>query len=186
MSTAHKLVNITLVDSRIIVDLRYATPHNITNRVLYTSPTCYLHEDAAMALKRVQDKLSEQGLFLKIFDGYRPLRVQQFIWDLIQDERYVANPANNKGRHTRGTAVDVTLIDIHGNELEMPSPFDDFTERAHRTNTDMSVAARSNMMLLEKAMEAENFVGWPLEWWHYDVRGWNDDVRYPPLDVILP
>lgn len=67
----------------------------------------------------------------------------------------------------------------------MPSVFDDFTERAHRNSPLHSPAARTNMKLLQDAMEAEGFIGWPFEWWHYDLQGWNDDMRYPSLDISL-
>lgn len=179
----NNLVDITTIDPRIRLDIRYATSHNFCSTPLYPFSVCFLHKDVAYALSRAQDTLSAQNIFLKVFDGYRPLSVQQIMWDLIQDENYVANPAKNKGRHTRGTAVDVTLVDVLGNELEMPSSFDDFTERAHRNNLAHSATTFKNMKLLETAMESEGFSGWPLEWWHYDFNGWNDDEKYPSLDV---
>lgn len=181
----HNLIDITTVDPRIRLDIRYATTNNFCNKKLYARHVCYLHKNAAQALKRVQDRLVPDGLFLKVFDGYRPISVQQVMWDLIQDENYVMNPAKGSGRHTRGTAVDLTLVDASGNELEMPSAFDDFTERAHRINELQSPAARTNMQLLERAMTQEGFTGWPLEWWHYDLQGWNDDTLYPPLDIQI-
>ncbi len=179
----HNLIDITTVDPRIRLDIRYATTNNFCHKQLYTRYVCYLHNNAAHALKRVQDALAPAGLFLKIFDGYRPISVQQTMWDLVQDENYVMNPAKGSGRHTRGTAVDLTLVDVSGNELEMPSAFDDFTDRAHRNNKEHTPAARMHMQWLESAMRKEGFIGWPLEWWHYDLQGWNDDVMYPPLDI---
>lgn len=179
----HALINILHIDPRIHLDPRYATANNFCHQQLYPHAVCFLHIDCAQALKRVQDSLAPQGLFLKIFDGYRPLSVQQIMWDLIQDENYVMNQAKGKGRHTRGTAVDVTLIDAFGKELEMPSLFDDFSARAHRTNPLHSPAAYKSMKLLEHAMQAEGFIGWPLEWWHYDLQGWNNDLLYPSLNI---
>jgi D-alanyl-D-alanine dipeptidase len=120
---------------------------------------------------------------LKIYDGYRPLSVQQKMWDLVRDERYVSNPAVNRGRHTRGTAVDVTLIDRMGNDLDMPSTFDDFTEAAHRDAKTMTATQRANMRKLEAAMAAHGFEPYPFEWWHYDFRGWKN---YPVLDISFP
>lgn len=181
----HPLINITSVDPRIRLDLRYATTNNFCHQQLYTTTTCFLHKDCAHALKRVQDRLAPKGLFLKIFDGYRPLAVQKMMWDLYPDENYVMNPATGKGRHTCGTAVDLTLADATGHELEMPSDFDDFTERAHRDNPLHSKAARENMKILEDAMEAEGFIGWPFEWWHYDLKNWENDTLYPALDITL-
>ena len=83
------------------------------------------------------------------------------MWDLIHDERYVSNPAVNRGRHTRGTAVDVTLVDKHGNELAMPSPFDDFTTAAHRDSPTMTPEQRANMMRLQAVMTKHGFEPYP-------------------------
>jgi D-alanyl-D-alanine dipeptidase len=184
-SKPHDLVELTTIDPRIKLDIKYATDDNFCKQVLYPLAKCFVHRDCAEALKRVQDALALRGLSLKIFDGYRPLSVQQLMWDIVQDENYVTNPAKNRGRHTRGTAVDLTLVDASGHELEMPSTFDDFTERAHRNNPAHSEAARTHMKILQEAMEAEGFVGFKFEWWHYDLIDWNDDVRYPPLDISL-
>jgi zinc D-Ala-D-Ala dipeptidase len=127
----------------------------------------------------VQEYLARSGLGLKVWDGYRPLSVQQKMWDLIRDERYVSNPAKNQGRHTRGTAVDVTLVDKRGRELPMPTDFDDFTERAHSDWLGASTAQKDNRALLEAAMTRFGFEIYPYEWWHFDFHGWQS---YPPLD----
>ncbi len=181
----HQLVDITSIDPRIQLDIRYATSNNFVKKQLYPVVACFVHKDCALALKRAQNRLATKVLFLKIFDGYRPLSVQQVMWDMVQDENYVMNPAKGKGRHTRGTAVDLTLVDARGNEVEMPSAFDDFTTRAYRDNPAHSDIARSNMKLLEEVMESEGFVGWPLEWWHYDLKDWNNDLLYPSSDLSL-
>jgi D-alanyl-D-alanine dipeptidase len=185
MAKDHNLVELIQVDPRIKFDIKYATADNFCKQVLYPVTTCFVHRDCAQALIKVQDRLEPHQFFLKVFDGYRPLAVQQIMWDILQDENYVMNPAKGKGRHTRGTAIDLTLVDAAGNELEMPSPFDDFTERAHRDNPAHSPTALRNMKLLEDAMIIEGFIGWPLEWWHYDLQGWNDDARYPSLNIPL-
>lgn len=185
MAKDHNLVELIQVDPRIKLDIKYATADNFCKQVLYPVATCFVHRDCAQALIKVQDRLEPHHVFLKVFDGYRPIAVQQIMWDIVQNENYVMNPAKGKGRHTRGTAIDLTLIDAVGNELEMPSAFDDFTERAHRDNPAHSPTAYRNMKLLEDAMHAEGFIGWPLEWWHYDLPGWNDDVRYPSLNISL-
>jgi D-alanyl-D-alanine dipeptidase len=142
----------------------------------------WLHRDAAEALLRVQRDLRREGLGLKVFDAYRPYHVQQRMWDLIRDERYVSNPAKNAGRHTRGTAVDVTLVDRQGRELSMPTAFDDFTERAHRNAAGIPARAKANSLRLEQAMARHGFIPYPYEWWHFDYRGWE---QHPPLDVSL-
>jgi D-alanyl-D-alanine dipeptidase len=160
-------------------DLRYGTPDNFTKEVLYPRPRALLRRSPAEALAAVQADLRRQGLGLKIWDAYRPLPVQQKMWDLIRDERYVSNPAVNKGRHTRGTSVDVTLVDAEGRELPMPTAYDDFSEKAHSRyeGPGLTPDQRRNRALLRKAMEAHGFTVLPTEWWHFDYRGWSS---YPP------
>ncbi len=176
----HRLVSVRTIEPPLLEEIRYATAYNFTGQVLYSVPGAWVHREAAAALQAVQRELAAQGLGLKIYDGYRPLSVQQKMWDLVRDERYVSNPAVNKGRHTRGTAVDVTLVDRAGNELEMPSAFDDFTEAAHRDAKTMSAVQRGNMRTLEAVMARHGFEPYPYEWWHFDFREWK---TYPVLDI---
>ena len=177
-----QLVDLSKMDSGIRFDLRYATTNNFMHKRLYPVATPYLHREAAAALIEVQREVAAKGLGLKVYDAYRPLSVQQQMWDLIQDERYVSNPAVNAGRHTRGTAVDLTLVDRQGRELPMPTPFDDFTERAHRGAKGIPEDAARNAKLLEDAMVRHGFVPYPFEWWHFDYRSWK---RQSPLDIPL-
>lgn len=178
----HRLVDLATLQPPPLFEIRYASPYNFTGAVLYPAARAWLHRDAAAALERVQRDLARDGLGLKVFDGYRPLSVQQRMWDLIRDERYVSNPAVNRGRHTRGTAVDVTLVDKLGNELAMPTPFDDFTEAAHRDAKTITPEQRANLDKLEAAMARHGFELYPFEWWHYDLKGWKG---YPVLDVSI-
>jgi len=177
-----ELVDLATLNAGLQFDLRYATADNFTHAVLYPVAKAYMHREAAAALVRVQKELATQGLSLKIFDAYRPLSVQQHMWDLIQDDRYVSNPGINAGRHTRGTAVDLTLVDRDGHELPMPTPFDDFTERAHRDATGIPAEAARNSKLLENAMARNGFLPYPFEWWHFDYKDWK---MHPPLNVPI-
>jgi D-alanyl-D-alanine dipeptidase len=177
-----ELVDLATLDAGFRFDLRYATPDNFTKTKLYPVAKAYLHRSAAEALVQVQRELAAQGLGLKIFDAYRPLSVQQKMWDLIRDERYVSNPALNAGRHTRGTAIDLTLVDRDGREMPMPTAFDDFTERAHRDAPGTPADAARNSKLLETTMLKHGFLPYPFEWWHFDFRDWQ---KHPPLDVPL-
>lgn len=174
------LVDVETIRPPLLEEIRYATRYNFTGEALYPFPKAYVHRDVAAALRAIQSDLAKSGLGLKIYDGYRPLSVQQKMWDLIRDERYVSNPAANKGRHTRGTAADVTLVDKMGNDLAMPGPFDDFTEAAHRDSKTMTPAQRANMLKLQDAMARRGFEPYPFEWWHYDFHGWKN---YPVLDI---
>lgn len=179
---ALELVNLDSLRVGFRFDLRYATPDNFVHATLYPVAKAYLNREAAKALVEVQHELAAQGLGLKIFDAYRPLSVQQRMWDLIHDERYVSNPAINAGRHTRGTAVDLTLVDREGRDVPMPTPFDDFTERAHRNAAGIPADAAHNAKVLEDAMVKHGFLPYPFEWWHFDHRDWK---KHPPLDVAL-
>lgn len=178
-----KLVDLSTKHPLFIFDIRYATKNNFTGEVLYDLPKCYLHEEVAEALCRAQDELKEYGLRLKIFDGYRPLSIQQKMWDLVQDGRYVSNPAVNAGRHTRGTTVDLTLTDFEGKEMAMPSDFDEFSEKAHIDYPNVSRSARKNREFLCKIMKKYGFEPLSTEWWHFDYKGWQDDNKYPPMDI---
>ncbi len=175
------LVDVQQVIPDIVVDLKYATTDNFTGQVLYEVPRCFLRRATAERLARVQARLRKQGLGLKIWDGYRPRSVQWKMWKLVPDSRYVADPRKGS-RHNRGAAVDVTLVDSTGRELEMPTGFDDFTEKAHRDYQGCSETARRNRALLEAAMTAEGFVPLPTEWWHFDDPEWR---KYELLDVSL-
>ncbi len=183
---AHQLIDMRKVNPRINYDIVYATPNNFTKQILYPVPACYMHKDAAGALCKIQEDLEKRGLCLKIFDGYRPISVQQKMWDLIQDERYVANPAKQKGgRHPRGIAVDVTILDQQGVELEMPTPFDSFSEKAHSTYFNLPKPILKNRELLFETMGNHGFTPLPTEWWHFDYLDWSNDVKYPAWDIPL-
>jgi D-alanyl-D-alanine dipeptidase len=175
------LVNVADAIAGIVIDLRYATDNNFTGERLYPEATCLLRSGVAARLARVQQSLSERGLGLKIFDGYRPLSVQRKMWELVPDPRYVADPKDGS-RHNRGCAVDVTLVHANGNELEMPTGYDDFTEAAHQDFLGGSPASRRNRQILRQAMESEGFAALPSEWWHFDAPDWQD---YPILDQPL-
>jgi D-alanyl-D-alanine dipeptidase len=176
------LVDLARLPDPPLLDIRYATRYNFTGEQLYPAPTAWLQRDAADALARVQKNLRAQGLGLRVFDAYRPLTVQQKMWDLIRDERYVSNPAVNQGRHTRGTAVDVGLTDLMGNPLPMPSGFDDFSEKAHADYEGASAEEQKNREILRRAMEAEGFTVYPTEWWHFDFQSWE---TYPVLPYTI-
>ncbi len=178
----HSLVNVNTIYPRLLQEVRYATTCNFTGKTLYPFPAVFVHRDAAAALQAVQEELLLEGLGLKIYDGYRPLSVQAKMWELVPDERYVSDPAKSKGKHTRGTAVDVTLVDRYGNELEMPTAYDDFTERAHRDSPKWTKTQRANSLRLEAVMTKHGFEAFPFEWWHFDYKGWD---KYPPLNISL-
>ena len=166
------LADVQSLDPTIVVDLRYATSNNFTGASLpgYQANRAYLRREAAAALARVERDLRPQGLALKIFDAYRPVRATLAMvdWtervhrpDLLRDG-YIAS----RSRHNLGLAIDLTLIDLAtGRELEMGTPFDSFSAAAHTANA--SGLAAVNRQTLKAAMEAEGFLNYDQEWWHY-------------------
>ena len=173
-----ELVDIQSFIPTIQIDLKYATPDNFTGQTVYNFHRCLLLKEAALQLRDVQAELEAVGLGLKIWDGFRPMAAQWKFWELVPDERYVSDPRKG-GHHTRGTAVDLTLITKDGQELLMPSAFDDFSEKAHQDYRGASDEAIKNRALLREVMEKHGFINLPTEWWHFDLVGWQN---YPPID----
>ena len=184
-SPSVNLVDISQTLPGILLDIRYATSDNFLGVAVYSKAVCYLHHDAALALDNVRKDVEKTGLFMKIYDGYRPLSVQKIMWDRIQDEKYVSNPAKQKSPHARGTAVDLTLVDKKGHELLMPTPFDDFTELAHSDSQNVPEEAKKNRNILKTLMEKHGFEQYRYEWWHFDLAGWKNDDKYPALDMTF-
>jgi zinc D-Ala-D-Ala dipeptidase len=175
------LLNVKDLAPGILVEMRYASTNNFTGQVLYPAAECLLCEPAARRLAAVQQKLENRGLGLKVWDCYRPLSVQKKLWDIVPDPRYVADPKTGS-RHNRGASVDLTLVDARGRELPMPTAFDEFSEKAHRSYSELSAKVRRNRQILQEAMEAEGFVGLPTEWWHFDDPSWSQfALRDEPL-----
>ena len=155
--------------SPFFVDFKYATADNFTKQILYTKPAAYLRLEAATALKNVQEDLKEKGLTLLIFDAYRPYSVTEKMWEVVPDDRYAANPANGSG-HNRGAAVDVTLVNLAtGKEIQMPTAYDDFSEKAHHTYMNLNKEVLANRLLLRTVMEKHGFAALETEWWHYSL-----------------
>lgn len=175
------LVDITELDSTIVVELKYATGDNFLGDTLYSANICLLRKPVAERLVKVHQSLQKKGFGLKIWDGYRPLSVQKKMWEKLPDPRYVANPQRGSN-HNRGAAVDVTLIDLDGNELEMPTYFDDFSRKAGSDFPDVSELAKKHRTILQQAMRAQGFYTITSEWWHFNDK---ECKRYSILDVPL-
>ncbi|MGB5963717.1 MAG: M15 family metallopeptidase [Coleofasciculaceae cyanobacterium] len=174
-----RLVDIRKVNNKIAIDMRYATTNNFLKQKLYPVSRCVLRGAAARRLSQVQDDLSRNGLGLKVYDCYRPLSIQKKLWEVMPDSRFVANPTRGS-RHNRGAAVDLTLIDRNGRELEMPTGFDNFTERAYTNYSGGSTQSRNNRQILQNAMKKYGFIPLSTEWWHFDAPGWD---KFSVLDV---
>ena len=159
------------------VDLLYGRRDNIAGRRLYRRPRCLLHPDAAACLARAVALAGEQGLRLKITDAFRPVEAQWALWQACPDANYVAHPRKGSP-HSRGVAVDVTLIDAAGAELDMGGPVDELGENGHHDAPGIVPEQRARRLLLLGIMTAAGFDWYVREWWHYQLF---DPRRYPLL-----
>lgn len=176
-----ELVRVSDYIPDIAVDLKYATKDNFVGSVIYSFTDAWLRYGTVKKLMAAQGELSELGFSLKIWDAFRPVSAQYTLWEAVPDPQYVADPNKGFSSHSRGNAVDVTLVDGQGNELEMPTGFDDFSSYADRDYSDASNTAAENAELLENAMINAGFSAYHAEWWHY-----SDTVSYPPDSVFSP
>ena len=178
-----RLLELIKLDPAIRLDMRYATSNNFTGRVLYDEARAFLAAPAALAVVRASKMAQSDGFGLTIYDAYRPWRITKKLWDATPvgpKKDYVANPKRGS-KHNRGCAVDLTLHDLQtGKLVEMPSEFDDFSEKAHRDYMGASAAAIANRARLARYLEAEGFVGLSNEHWHFDFTGWE---QFPVMDI---
>lgn len=174
------LVELIRLDNTIKLDIRYATADNFVGRAVYPEARAFLQKPAAEAVVKVHRKLKEKGLGLVIFDGYRPWTITKLFWDVVPDDKrkFVADPAKGS-KHNRGCAVDLSIFDLKtGLPIEMPSGYDEFTERASPDYAGGTELQRANRDLLRKLMEGEGFTVNPNEWWHFDFKNWQDYAIY--------
>ncbi len=181
------LVELVKLDPTIKLEIGYATRQNFLGTPLYSQARAFLQRPAAEAVVRVNHALQRQGYGLLIHDAYRPWYVTKIFWDATPPDKhnFVANPATGS-RHNRGCAVDLTLYDRRtGRAVEMPSLYDEMSERAYPTYAGGSIEARERRELLRHAMEAEGFTVYEYEWWHFDYRDWKSyalqNVRFEAI-----
>lgn len=162
----------------LILDIRYATTNNFTKQILYPSSDCFLREETAKKLKKALSFFSKDGYRIKIFDAYRPHAVQKRLWNVWPDARFVAPPEKGS-KHSRGASLDMTLVDSSGQELKMPTAYDDFSERAYASYPDLPSEVLKNRSYLQQGMLQAGFVFYEYEWWHFDDKDWQ---RYEICD----
>ncbi len=172
--SSNLLVDLEFFIPGIALDIRYASPNNFTHETIYESAKAIVRQPVAEALLKIQTELKEQGLAIKIFDAYRPYAATVKFYEVYPDTNFVAAPWNGSV-HNRGCAVDLTLIHLNSNiELEMPTPFDDFSEKASHSYIELSDTVLKNRALLREIMEKHGFVIYNYEWWHYNFIRWQD------------
>jgi zinc D-Ala-D-Ala dipeptidase len=168
------LVELVKLDPTIRLDIRYASSNNFLSTKMYSSAKAFLQRPAAEALVRAHKKLKAQGYGLLIHDGYRPWYVTKMFWEATPADKhaFVANPKTGS-RHNRGCAVDLTMYDLKtGRAVEMPSLYDEMSERSAPTYTGGTAEQRARREQLRAAMESEGFTVNPDEWWHFDYKDW--------------
>jgi D-alanyl-D-alanine dipeptidase len=162
------LVAVTEAEFDIEIRLAYATADNLTGRPVYARPLCYLHRDAAAALRRAVGFARKLDLTLRVFDAFRPTEAQWRLWNHNPDPTFLADPRRGSP-HSRGVAVDLTLLDRQGTPLDMGTPFDDFSDRAHHDNPSVPVQVQRNRFILLGLMSAAGWDFYMKEWWHYQL-----------------
>ena len=171
------LVEITERSHDVAIALAYATARNPTGKPIYRNPRCFLHAEAEARLARAVALARPLGLRLKILDAFRPSEAQWMLWNACPNPDFLADPRKGSP-HSRGAAVDVTLLDGAGAALDMGTPFDAFTPLSFHASTGVSVAAQRNRLLLLGLMTAAGWDFYANEWWHYQLF---DPRSYPLL-----
>ena len=151
----------------LVLDIRYATTNNFMEEKIYDCGECYLRKEVADAIARVHRRIKAQGYGgLKMYDCYRPHSAQWKLWKKVPNTQYVADPRKGS-MHNRGSAVDLTVVDKNGKELDMGTGFDVFDKKAYIDYTGHPANINNNRKLLQTAMIAEGFRTTRTEWWHF-------------------
>lgn len=177
---SNRMIDLEQYIPNVVMDIRYADTNNFTHKKIYTQPKAFLRKPAADSLLKIQSLLAKQGLGIKVFDAYRPYAGTLYFYEVYPDTTFVAAPW--KGSiHNRGCAVDLTLINLAtGEELIMPTPFDDFSKMAALTYMDLDSTKLANRTLLFNVMTENGFTSYEFEWWHYNIKGRD---RFKLMDI---
>lgn len=175
-SLAPELVEITEAEFGVKLDLAYASDNNLTAAVIYQEAICAIHQDAAPLLKLAAQYAQRAGYTLLVFDAYRPHAAQVKLWETVQDPLYVVPPEIGSN-HTRGTAIDVSLIDNQtGHVLAMGTDFDEMSAASHHDVDSLPIAVQRNRLNLLAIMLRAGFKDIASEWWHYELP---ESASYP-------
>ncbi|MEP7243904.1 MAG: M15 family metallopeptidase [Gammaproteobacteria bacterium] len=177
-------VSLADVVPSIRLEIRYASADNFMGFPVYDKASAWLRPAVAAALSRVAMTMRDRGYGLLIHDAYRPWSITRFFWDCVpsQYRSFLADPAVGS-THNRGCAIDLSLFDVEsGAPVEMPSRYDEPTERSHACYSGGTSRQRWHRDLLRFAMEKEGFVVQPNEWWHFDFHAWRE---YPVENVAF-
>lgn len=162
------LIPITEAEHGVLLDLKYATDDNFTGAPVYARALCYLHADAEPLLRTAVDLAARQGYRLRVFDAFRPSEAQWALWNHTPDPAFLADPRRGSP-HSRGAAIDLTLVGGDGVDLDMGTGFDAFTPLSHHGNPGISPDAERNRLLLMGLMTTAGWDFFRNEWWHYQL-----------------
>ncbi len=175
----HNLIEITQEKHGVLLDLRYASTNNVCGVKMYNEAKCFLHKDAEEKLRKAIEIAARYDLSFKIFDGFRPLEAQKFMYEKFSGD-FVSNPQTGSTPHCRGVAIDLTLIDLRDRELEMGSDFDEFSPLAFHNCEEISEEAKKNRRLIFDIMQEAGFDFYSKEWWHYQLF---EPRKYQVVDI---
>ncbi|HKK95337.1 MAG TPA: M15 family metallopeptidase [Anaerovoracaceae bacterium] len=170
------LIKLFDVDDDFIVDLKYAKANNFTGHIIYNSNECWIDKHTAEILIKARNIFKRNGYKVKIWDAYRPISAQAKFWEVMPNDEFVARPPDMskikkfRPTHMNGLCVDITLTDMYGNDIKMPSEFDDMSEKSSLKSNLSTPVRRKNATYMKEVMESVGFEGYENEWWHfYDV-----------------
>lgn len=172
-----RFVNLKNYSDDFVLAMKYATTDNFLKQKVYPCEACFLQVKTVKKLIAANNEFKMLGYKIKIYDCYRPKAIQKKMWKIVSNPIYVANP--RKGSiHNRGGAVDLTLVDSLGNELDMGTKFDYFGEEASHNYLNLSDTVLKNRQLLKEVMLKHQFKAFDSEWWHYNLKGTGADKLY--------
>lgn len=177
MTDECELVDVVKTFPQLTIDMKYATADNLCGQPIYCEDRCLLHPDAAAALEKSISIAALAGYTLLVYDAYRPQAAQRNLWQACPDPAYVVEVSLGSN-HSRGTAVDVTLVDSEGQVLDMGAGFDEMHPRSHPYYPGLTREAHRNRLMLNAVMFGGGFAGIATEWWHFELP---DSGRYPLL-----
>ncbi len=167
-------VNLKDFSNDFVYDMKYATEDNFLKSKVYECEACYLRYKTVKALIKANERFMKKGFRIKLFDCYRPLDIQKKMWTIVSNPNYVADP--KKGSiHNRGGAVDITLVDSLGKELDMGTTFDYFGIEASHDFESLPEGVLKNRKLLKNIMIQSDFRIFESEWWHYNLKNSRKD-----------
>ena len=172
------LVDIDAEQYQVQIEMIYATADNLAGKVIYPNARCQLHRDAAQCLRKAVELASLAGFTLRIYDAYRPPYAQFLLWEALPNGDYVRDP-HLGSHHSRGVAVDLTLVDGDGQPLDMGTAFDAMQDQSHQFYPDLPPNVQRNRLLLLGIMLIAGFHAIATEWWHYELPNADD---YPLIN----